>query len=159
MIRPGITTEEINTFVHEDTLAKGAIPAPLNYHGFPKSVCTSLNEVVCHGIPTPKQRLREGDIINVDVTSIFPKERGFFGDTSATFYIGEPSAMARRAASNMAAGPSSSGNPWPRLTAPRRAASADISAKMVVWKGRSRATVIPASCPSPRPTSPNQVVG
>ncbi len=85
---PGMTTEEINTFVHQDTLAKGAIPAPLNYHGFPKSVCTSLNEVVCHGIPTPNQRLRDGDIINVDVTHIY---EGFFGDTSATFYIGEVS--------------------------------------------------------------------
>ena len=77
ILRPGLTTEEINTFVHEDTLAKGAIPAPLDYHGFPKSVCTSVNEVVCHGIPGP-QRLREGDIINVDVTSIY---EGFHGDT------------------------------------------------------------------------------
>ncbi|MGE0326049.1 MAG: type I methionyl aminopeptidase [Polyangiaceae bacterium] len=92
MIRPGITTEEINTFVHEDTLAKGAIPAPLDYHGFPKSVCTSVNEVVCHGIPTPKQRLREGDIINVDVTHIY---EGFHGDTSATFYVGEVSERAK----------------------------------------------------------------
>lgn len=92
ILRPGLTTEEINTFVHEDTLAKGAIPAPLDYHGFPKSVCTSVNEVVCHGIPGP-QRLREGDIINVDVTHIY---EGFHGDTSATFYIGEPSEEAKR---------------------------------------------------------------
>ncbi len=69
-IRPGISTEDINTFVHQDTLAKGAIPAPLNYHGFPKSVCTSINEVVCHGIPD-SQVLKLGDIINVDVTHIF----------------------------------------------------------------------------------------
>jgi methionyl aminopeptidase len=92
MIRPGITTEEINTFVHQDTLAKGAIPAPLGYRGFPKSVCTSINEVVCHGIPGPRV-LKEGDIINVDVTHIY---RGFHGDTSATFYVGEPSEQARR---------------------------------------------------------------
>jgi methionyl aminopeptidase len=86
-LRPGITTEDINTFVHEDTLRKGATPAPLNYHGFPKSVCTSINDVVCHGIPGA-QRLKDGDIINVDVTHIFD---GFHGDTSATFYVGQPS--------------------------------------------------------------------
>jgi methionyl aminopeptidase len=91
MIRPGITTEDINRFVHEDTIRRGGYPAPLNYHGFPKSVCTSINEVVCHGIPGP-QRLESGDIINVDVTTIY---NGFFGDTSATFYIGSPSPQAR----------------------------------------------------------------
>lgn len=91
-LRAGITTDEINTFVHEDTLKKGAIPAPLNYHGFPKSVCTSLNDVVCHGIPST-ERLKEGDIINVDVTHIYD---GFHGDTSATFYIGQPSEEAKR---------------------------------------------------------------
>ena len=90
LIRPGITTEEINTFVHEDTIRRGAIPAPLNYKGFPKSVCTSVNEVVCHGIPGPRV-LRDGDIINVDVTH---KYKGFHGDTSVTFYVGTPSAEA-----------------------------------------------------------------
>jgi methionyl aminopeptidase len=90
-IRAGMTTEEINTIVHEDTIRRGARPAPLNYHGFPKSVCTSINEVVCHGIPGPR-RLQPGDIVNVDVTSILD---GFHGDTSATFYIGEPTAEAR----------------------------------------------------------------
>lgn len=90
-IRPGITTEEINTLVHQDTVRRGARPASLNYHGFPKSVCTSVNEVVCHGIPGPR-RLQPGDIINVDVTSILD---GFHGDTSATFYVGEPSSEAR----------------------------------------------------------------
>jgi len=89
-LRPGMTTEEINTLVHEDTVRRGAWPSPLNYHGFPKSVCTSVNEVVCHGIPGP-QRLRNGDIINVDVTTY---HGGFHGDTSATFFIGEPSAEA-----------------------------------------------------------------
>jgi methionyl aminopeptidase len=69
LIRPGVTTEEINQFVHEDTLRLGAKPAPLNYLGFPKSVCTSVNEVICHGIPGP-QKLKDGDIINVDVTHI-----------------------------------------------------------------------------------------
>lgn len=90
MLRPGITTEDINTFVHEDTLKKGAKPAPLNYRGFPKSVCTSVNEVVCHGIPGA-EKLKDGDIINVDVTHLY---KGYHGDTSATFYIGTPSPAA-----------------------------------------------------------------
>jgi len=90
VVRAGITTDEINQFVHADTLKKGAIPAPLDYLGFPKSVCTSINEVVCHGIPGP-QRLVDGDIINVDVTH---KYQGYHGDTSATFYVGTPSAEA-----------------------------------------------------------------
>lgn len=94
LIRPGVTTEEINTFVHEHTLKQGGIPAPLNYRGFPKSVCTSINEVVCHGIPEARA-LVDGDIINVDVTTIYPKSRGFYGDTSATFYVGTPSPAAR----------------------------------------------------------------
>ncbi len=92
MIRPGISTEDINRFVHEDTLRRGARPAPLNYHGFPKSVCTSVNEVVCHGIPNEKEVLEPGDIINVDVTSIVD---GYYGDTSVTFYVGEPSKEAK----------------------------------------------------------------
>jgi methionyl aminopeptidase len=90
-LRPGMTTDEINTLVHEDTIRRGAIPSPLNYHGFPKSVCTSVNDIVCHGIPGA-QKLRPGDIINVDVTTLY---NGYHGDTSATFYIGEPSAEAR----------------------------------------------------------------
>jgi methionyl aminopeptidase len=94
MIRPGLTTEEINTFVHEHTLKQGGIPAPLNYRGFPKSVCTSVNEVVCHGIPEDRELL-DGDIINVDVTTIYPQKKGFFGDTSATFFVGTPSPSAR----------------------------------------------------------------
>jgi methionyl aminopeptidase len=91
LLRAGMTTDDINRIVHEDTLRRGARPAPLNYHGFPKSVCTSINEVVCHGIPDSR-RIKEGDIINVDVTSIY---EGFHGDTSATFYIGQPSKEAR----------------------------------------------------------------
>ena len=64
-IRAGMSTDEINTFVHQDTVRRGAVPSPLNYHGFPKSVCTSVNEVVCHGIPGAYV-LKDGDIINVD---------------------------------------------------------------------------------------------
>ncbi|MET0284830.1 MAG: type I methionyl aminopeptidase [Polyangiales bacterium] len=94
-LRPGMTTDDINTLVHEYTLAHGARPSPLNYHGFPKSVCTSINDVVCHGIPGG-QVLKDGDIINVDVTSYLPAKDGFHGDTSATFYIGEPSESAKK---------------------------------------------------------------
>ncbi|HVZ31846.1 MAG TPA: type I methionyl aminopeptidase [Polyangiaceae bacterium] len=94
-IRPGITTDQINTLVHEYTLAHGARPSPLGYHGFPKSVCTSVNEVVCHGIPGPRV-LVDGDIVNVDVTSYLPAKDGFHGDTSATFYVGEPSEAAKK---------------------------------------------------------------
>ena len=90
-IRVGMTTEEINRIVHEDTLRQGARPAPLNYKGFPKSVCTSVNDVVCHGIPDGTV-LKNGDIVNVDVTHVY---EGFHGDTSATFYVGTPSPQAR----------------------------------------------------------------
>jgi methionyl aminopeptidase len=90
-IRPGMTTRDIDRIVHEHTLSQGARPAPLNYKGFPKSVCTSVNEVVCHGIPDGTV-LRNGDIVNVDVTHIY---QGFHGDTSATFYVGTPSPEAR----------------------------------------------------------------
>jgi methionyl aminopeptidase len=90
-IRAGMTTDEIDRIVSEDTLRRGARCAPLNYKGFPKSVCTSINEVVCHGIPGPHV-LRDGDIINVDVTTVY---EGFHGDTSATFYIGTPGPDAR----------------------------------------------------------------
>jgi methionyl aminopeptidase len=93
-IRAGMTTDDINTLVHEHTLEQDAWPSPLNYKGFPKSVCTSVNEVVCHGIPG-KRVLRDGDIVNVDVTTYYPKVNGFHGDTSATFYVGTPSPKAR----------------------------------------------------------------
>ncbi|MEE2902629.1 MAG: type I methionyl aminopeptidase [Myxococcota bacterium] len=85
LVKPGICTDDINRFVHEYTLDNGATPAPLNYHGFPKSVCTSINEVVCHGIPSSKEFLKEGDIVNIDVTTIVD---GFHGDTSRTFFVG-----------------------------------------------------------------------
>lgn len=94
-LRAGMTTDDINTLVHDYTLKHGAWPSPLNYNGFPKSVCTSVNEVVCHGIPGPRV-LVDGDIINVDVTSYLPAKNGFHGDTSATFYIGTPSEEAKK---------------------------------------------------------------
>lgn len=92
-IRVGMTTEDINTLVHEYTLSQGAIPAPLNYEGFPKSVCTSVNEEVCHGIPSKDVVLREGDIVNVDVSTIY---NGYFSDASRMFLIGEVSPERRR---------------------------------------------------------------
>lgn len=85
IIKPGVSTEEINTFVHKATIDAGALPAPLNYKGFPKSVCTSLNDVVCHGIPSTDDVLKLGDIINVDVTSIVD---GYFGDSSRMYLVG-----------------------------------------------------------------------
>jgi len=91
-IQPGITTDEINALVHDYTIKAGATPAPLNYHGFPKSVCTSVNHVVCHGIPGNKT-LVDGDIINVDVTSII---NGWHGDNSKTFYVGTPKIKAKK---------------------------------------------------------------
>lgn len=92
MIQPGITTDDINRHVHNLIVKRGAYPAPLNYRGFPRSVCTSVNEVVCHGIPG-SLILRDGDIVNVDVTTILD---GHFGDTNATFFVGEPSDEVRR---------------------------------------------------------------
>ncbi len=85
LVVPGVTTQELNDFAHDYTVKKGGIPAPLNYRGFPKSICTSVNEVVCHGIPNSKQKLKDGDIINIDVTSIVD---GFYGDASRMYYVG-----------------------------------------------------------------------
>ena len=85
-IRAGITTEEIDQWVYNYTVEHGAIPAPLNYEGYPKSVCTSVNEVVCHGIPSPDEVLKDGDIINVDCSTI---KDGYFSDSSRMFMIGE----------------------------------------------------------------------
>ena len=87
-IREGISTEEIDRWVHEETVRHGGIPAPLNYEGFPKSVCTSINDVVCHGIPNEDEILKEGDIINVDVSTIY---NGYYSDSSRMFCIGEVS--------------------------------------------------------------------
>lgn len=84
IIKPGITTNDINDLVHNYTIDRNARPAPLNYRGFPKSVCTSINEVICHGIPSDRV-LNEGDIINVDVTSIL---EGYYADANMTFFVG-----------------------------------------------------------------------
>ncbi len=91
-VRPGITTDKLNTLCHDFTMNHNAIPGPLNYKGFPKSICTSVNHVVCHGIPGEKA-LKEGDIINIDVTPILD---GWHGDTSRMFYVGKPSVKAKR---------------------------------------------------------------
>ncbi len=92
MIKPGLETEEINTFVHEQTIKAGAIPAPLNYRGFPKSVCVSVNEVICHGIPG-KRVLKDGDIVNVDITPILD---GYYADASKTFFVGTPTEQGKK---------------------------------------------------------------
>jgi methionyl aminopeptidase len=85
-IRPGIRTDDINTWVHEFTVGHGGVPAPLNYRGFPKSVCVSVNEVICHGIPGDRV-LADGDIVNVDVTTILD---GYYADANKTYFVGAP---------------------------------------------------------------------
>ncbi|EMR14122.1 methionine aminopeptidase [Methylophaga lonarensis MPL] len=92
-VKAGITTDELNQICHEYIVnVQDAIPAPLNYHGFPKSICTSVNHVICHGIPGDK-KLKDGDIINIDITVI---KDGYHGDTSKMFHIGETSILAKR---------------------------------------------------------------
>jgi methionyl aminopeptidase len=93
-VRPGVTTAELDSLIDEWTEARHARSAPLNYNGFPKSCCTSPNEVVCHGIPGPYV-LKDGDIVNIDVTPVLPQKNGWHGDTSATFYVGNPSPQAQ----------------------------------------------------------------
>ncbi|XOV90009.1 MAG: type I methionyl aminopeptidase [Pseudomonadota bacterium] len=93
-IKPGISTGELDRICHDYTInCQQAIPAPLNYRGFPKSICTSVNHVVCHGIPSDDKILKDGDIINVDVTLLKDE---FHGDTSKTFFVGKPSVLAER---------------------------------------------------------------
>jgi methionyl aminopeptidase len=92
-VRPGVTTDELDRICHDYMVNhQGTVPAPLNYRGFPKSICTSVNHQVCHGIPGNK-RLKRGDIVNIDVTVI---KDGYHGDTSKMFFVGEPSILARR---------------------------------------------------------------
>ncbi len=91
-IEPGLVTEEINTLVHKFTVKNNATPAPLNYRGFPKSVCVSVNEVICHGIPGP-YALKDGDIVNIDVTTILD---GYYADANKSFFVGTPSPDARK---------------------------------------------------------------
>ena len=92
----GVTTEELDRLCHDYITQHGAVPAPLNYRGFPKSICTSINHVVCHGIPGPR-RLANGDMINIDVTVILD---GWHGDTSRMFHIGPPKRRAERLVEN-----------------------------------------------------------
>lgn len=91
-VKPGITTDDINTYVHNKIVAAGAIPAPLGYRGFPKSVCTSVNHVVCHGIPDAR-KLNNGDMVNIDVTVIVD---GWHGDTSRTYWVGDVATKVKR---------------------------------------------------------------
>ncbi len=93
-VKPGVTTEELDRICHEHIVnVQGAIPANVGYRGFPKTVCTSVNNVICHGIPSEAKVLKDGDIINIDVTVI---KDGWHGDTSRMYYVGTPSVMARR---------------------------------------------------------------
>jgi len=92
-IKPGVSTEELNQLCHDFILEHGAYPSPLNYNGFPKSVCTSLNDVICHGIPSNKDVLKDGDILNIDVTTYLNK---FHGDTNKTFLVGNVSDEAKK---------------------------------------------------------------
>lgn len=91
-VQAGVTTEHLNQICHEMIVGAGAIPAPLNYNGFPKSICTSVNNVVCHGIPN-ERALESGDIVNVDVTVIVD---GWFGDTSRMYWVDEPNVKRKR---------------------------------------------------------------
>ncbi|MDI2089788.1 type I methionyl aminopeptidase [Commensalibacter oyaizuii] len=91
-VKEGVTTEELNTIIHDYTIKHGAIPAPLNYRGFPKSCCISINHVVCHGIPGDR-RLMNGDILNIDVTPILD---GWYGDSSRMYIVGQASRLAQR---------------------------------------------------------------
>ncbi len=93
-VKPGVSTEELDQICHDYIVKEqNAIPAPLNYKGFPKSICTSVNHQVCHGIPSDDKILKENDIINIDVTVI---KEGFHGDTSKMYYVGKPSILAER---------------------------------------------------------------
>ena len=93
-VKPGVSTEELDQICHDYIVKEqNAIPAPLNYKGFPKSICTSVNHQVCHGIPSDDKILKESDIINIDVTVI---KEGFHGDTSKMYHVGKPSILAER---------------------------------------------------------------
>ena len=92
-IKTGVSTGVLDDLAHQYILDHGAIPAPLNYNGFPKSICTSINHVVCHGIPDHERLLKEGDIINIDITVI---KDGYYGDTSKMWIVGQGSVMAQR---------------------------------------------------------------
>ncbi|MBX3699521.1 MAG: type I methionyl aminopeptidase [Dokdonella sp.] len=93
-VRPGVTTEELDRLAHDHIVnVQKAIPANVGYKGFPKTLCTSVNHVICHGIPSPAKTLRDGDIVNIDITVI---KDGWHGDTSRMYFVGTPSVLARR---------------------------------------------------------------
>ena len=92
-VTPGVTTEHLDRLCHDFIVTNDAVPAPLNYRGFPKSICTSVNHVVCHGIPNERKRLQTGDVINIDITVILD---GWHGDTSRMFLVGQPKVKASR---------------------------------------------------------------
>ncbi len=93
-VKAGVTTEELDAIAHDHIVGvQKAVPANVGYKGFPKTVCTSVNNVICHGIPSPGKVLKDGDIVNIDVTVI---KDGWHGDTSRMYYVGEPSVLARR---------------------------------------------------------------
>jgi methionyl aminopeptidase len=93
-VRPGVTTDDLDRLCHDHIVhVQGATPANIGYHGFPKTICASVNQVVCHGIPSPLKQLKDGDIINIDVAVI---KDGWFGDTSRMYFVGTPSPLARR---------------------------------------------------------------
>jgi methionyl aminopeptidase len=92
LVKAGVTTEQLDKICHDFIIGHGAVPAPLGYRGYPKSICTSINHVVCHGIPGDRV-LVDGDVLNIDITVILD---GWYGDTSRMFYVGEPKLLARR---------------------------------------------------------------
>jgi len=92
LVKAGVTTEQLDKICHDYIVEHGAVPAPLGYRGYPKSICTSINHVVCHGIPGDRV-LVDGDVLNIDITVILD---GWYGDTSRMFYVGEPKLLARR---------------------------------------------------------------
>ena len=91
-IKPGVTTNDLNDRCHDFIIKHGAVPAPLNYRGFPKSICTSVNDEICHGIPS-ERKLRNGDMVNLDITTIVD---GFHGDTNQSFFVGSPRKQAKK---------------------------------------------------------------
>ena len=148
MVRPGITTDEIDVYVHDLCIERGAYPSPLNYNRYPKSVCTSVNEVICHGIPDSRVLL-DGDIVNLDVTTYIG---GVHGDTNATFLVGDVDGTAAtscgspRSACGTASRPCAPGGPCPTSAGRSRTTPRPTT---TAWCGRSSAT---ASASSSTPT-------
>src|SRR3546814_352921 len=148
---PGVTTDELNRLAHDMIVAAGAAPAPLNYRGFPKSICTSINHVVCHGIPGPKT-LKSGDIVNIDVTTVVD---GWHGDTSRMFLVGDVPLKARKLvdvtyeAMMLGIEQARPGTPWATSAMPSRAMRKSTA---TAWCAISAGTGL-AACSTMRPTS------